>query len=207
MPYTDEEINNLIRQTTLPLVAKIVNLQDSVAELAAQLDMIPKPAASVVFKYEFPDFDKVTQIKGQLFHNKPNRSGQHGGARLHEWVLKVGVWTCPPDEIRKYRDGTVKPYCFPLHTPSNLRPKQEGSTLSQLVDQGVRDDIELIGCREVKGPGTGVKGTEANENQIAAITSSRELRFAIPDWLTIEWTNRFVPKGEAVVEGWIWRRQ
>jgi hypothetical protein len=126
----------------------------------------PKPEKLQVVMV-FPPMETLVQIKGQLFYNPPNTSGQHGGARQHEHVMKLSFWSCDNDDaaIMKHKNGNVEPFYFPLHTPSDAKWNSPDSLLAR----SVRDlGAALIGGREIKGAGK-ARGTARFEQRVAAI--------------------------------------
>jgi hypothetical protein len=120
---------------------------------------------NVIFAEQFPTTYKM--VTGQLFHNPPNNTGKHGGHHPCEWRMKVCFWTHSTD-IAMYEDGTVQPYYFNLHPPTAVAAKQHASMLAECL---ASTEMELIGCREIKGTGN-VKGTRLNENLVVAVMPS-----------------------------------
>jgi hypothetical protein len=81
--------------------------------------------------------------------------------------MKLSFWTCDNDyaAIKKHKNGNVEPFYFPLHTPSDANWRNPDSLLACAArDLGA----ELIGCREIKGPGK-ARGTARYEERVAAI--------------------------------------
>jgi hypothetical protein len=203
-----KEIDKL-RATQRLLTSQIFNLQEGMAEVLALLALMPKPKPKKIIMPLadcFPTKETLVQIKGQLFHNAPNRNGKRGGARPHEHVLKLGFWACEDIDIKKFADGTVMPLYFPIRRPTDIQPRESMSMLANLLDIGAA----LIGCREIKGFGR-TAGTRLNENQaVAVMADDRSLVIADEDWPAVQISNPVTPSASddpsLPVEIWTWRR-
>lgn len=186
------------------------DLKDEIVRLSSIVDALPKPKPKpdkLDFFRHFPPLAALTQVKAQLFHNKPNKSGKHGGARLPEWVLKVEFWTCDPDEFTRHQDGNIQPFFFHLAEPDKIEPRQPGSLLSRLDE--IAHAVDLIGGRDIRGIRTGVKGSTTDENQIVTIEHDRTLGMVEQDGKPFHLFNpkppeKLDPTLNQPVEIWIW---
>src|ERR1022692_3744316 len=92
--------NNRLQDIGRLHTAQIVNLENGMAEMQALIALMPQPKTRETLKLidVFPPMKSLVQIKGQLFHNPPNTSGKHGGARTSEYVMKLSFWTCANED-------------------------------------------------------------------------------------------------------------
>lgn len=93
---------------------------------------------------EFPEFETITKLKVEYFHNKGQR-----GIPLHQ--LKCCVWTCDKAETQRYPYGTCGFKLIPLFDPRSSVAKTKrfgGGKLDYL--QAVEGGAKFAGCLKPK---------------------------------------------------------
>jgi hypothetical protein len=145
---------------------------------------------------EIPDLSQVTKMQAQFFDNRKIKNKKSGKANF---LLKINVWKCPEELIKRHPEGNCGNRYAVLYKPNTAyyRKRMQG-----ILDYLHADDAQFIGCLSPS-----LYGHARNPNHAVIIS---------PDWrLFLHLDGQTIPLGlpkpkpddakdNAAIHRWYW---